>query len=124
MSMRELRDDPELGKGVTWRAVDSSAVHRVAYCAVILTQAAAAVLLWWSTVVLAGVGFGGFHPTALSHAIAVADLGLLVFVALWLGVVVIVTWFSYWVKMGPVQQGHMTLLLLGVGSVVVVNLSA
>ncbi|MGA8113132.1 MAG: DUF2165 family protein [Actinocatenispora sp.] len=122
LSMRELRADRELGNGVVWRAVESQAVHRLAYYAVILIQAGAAVLLWWAAVLLASAGFGDFQPDATSHAVALADLGLLVFVALWLGVVVIGTWFSYWVKMGPVQQGHMTLLLLGVGSVIVVNL--
>jgi hypothetical protein len=30
--------------------------------------------------------------------------------------------YAKWVKMGPVQQGHMTLLIISVAAVIVVNL--
>jgi len=112
MTMRELRADPPLGSGVLWRAIDSPGVHRAAYRLVIAVQAIGALLLWGGAATL---GWTTAGPT-------VANLGLLVFVGLFLGFLLVGLWFSYWVKMGPVQQGHVTLLLVGLAAVIVVNL--
>lgn len=122
-SMRELRDDPQVGNGVTWRAIDSPLVHRAAYVAVIIVQAVAAATLGWAAVLLAGAGLAGQGMGhGMAHAVAMGDLGLLIFSALWLGMFVVGTWFAYWVKMGPVQQGHLNLLLVGLGSLLVMNI--
>lgn len=115
MTMRELREDPPLGQGVLWRAIESPAVHRIAYLLVIAVQTVAALVLWCAVILLLFAGTG--------TALAVANLGLAVFVALFLGFVLTGLWFTYWVKMGPVQQGHLTLLLIGLASVLVVNLA-
>lgn len=121
MSMRELKADPPLGRGVLWRAVDSAAVHRLAYRSVIAAQAAGALLLWGAAVLLTGAAVTGRAASA-DLALTVANLGLAVFLAIFLGCLLTGLWFSYWVKMGPVQQGHLTLLLIGLAAVVVVNL--
>jgi predicted small integral membrane protein len=110
MTMRDLRADPPLGSGVLWRAIDSPTLHRLAYRVVIAVQAVGAFLLWWGAATLGWAG------------LTVANLGLLVFIALFLGFLLAGLWFSYWVKMGPVQQGHLTLLLVGLAAVIVVNL--
>jgi predicted small integral membrane protein len=120
MSMRDLKADPPLGSGVLWRAVDSPTVHRAAYLMVIAVQAVGAILLWWAAALLGWAALTG----ATTAGLAVANVGLLVFVALFLGFLLVGLWFSYWVKMGPVQQGHLTLLLVGLASVIVVNLPA
>jgi len=114
MSMRDLEADPPLGSGVLWRAIDSPAVHRLAYVLVIAVQAVGAILLWWAAGLLA------WGP--LTAGLAVANLGLLVFVALFFGFLLTGLWFSYWIKMGPVQQGHLTLLQVGMAAAIVVNL--
>lgn len=44
------------------------------------------------------------------------------FLAIFLGFLLAGLWFSYSVKMAPVQPGHLTLLLIGLAAVVVVNL--
>ncbi|WP_028932355.1 DUF2165 family protein [Pseudonocardia spinosispora] len=120
MTMRELREDPPLGQGVLWRAIESPAVHRVAYLLVIAVQAVTALVLWYAVILLVSALFTGGTGIAL----AVANLGLALFVALFLGFVLTGLWFTYWVKMGPVQQSHLTLLLVGLASVVVVNLAS
>ncbi|GAA5151264.1 hypothetical protein GCM10023321_18010 [Pseudonocardia eucalypti] len=119
MSMRELRDDPPLGRGVLWRAVTAPAVHRAAFALVVVVQAIGAGVLWLAAALLAMAAFQGY-PVA--GAIGVANLGLAVLVALCLGFLLTGLWFSYWVKMGPVQQGHTTLLLIGLVSVLTVNI--
>lgn len=121
LSMRELRADPVAGRGVRWRAIDSAWVHRVAYLLVVLAQAGSAVVLWWATALFVTAGAEGYHTGAVSDALAVADLGLGLFIAMWLAIVVIGTWFTYWVKMGRVMQGHMTMLIVGLASAAFLN---
>lgn len=123
MTMRELREDPPLGQGVLWRAIAAPTVHRIGYLLVILVQAVGAVLLWCAAVPLAVAAATG--ATGIGDGpLAVANLGLAVFVALFFGFLLTGLWFSYWVKMGPVQQGHLTLLLVGLASTIVVNLNS
>lgn len=119
MSMRELRDDPPLGRGVLWRAVVAPAAHRAAFGLVIVVQAIGAAVLWLAAALLA---MAAFQSYPVAGAIGVANLGLAVLVALCLGFLLTGLWFSYWVKMGPVQQGHTTLLLIGLASVLTVNI--
>lgn len=74
MTMRELREDPDgLGRGVVWRAVDSPAVHRGALYAVVVVQAATAVLLWRAAVLLVGAGVAGAPADTTREAVAAAD---------------------------------------------------
>lgn len=87
-----------------------------------LLAAGFATYLRWGAVLLARSGLTGYPSSRARGAIGVTDLGLAAFVALWLGFILTGLWFSYWVKMGPVQQGHMTLLLVALAGVVVVNL--
>jgi predicted small integral membrane protein len=123
MSMRELRDDPPWGQGVLWRAVDSPAVHKIAYRLVIAAQALTSVVLWWATVMFVRAAITGYQPGALRSAVALADLGLCLFIGIWLSFILTGLWFSYWVNMGPIQQGHLTLLLISIAGTVLVNLT-
>lgn len=74
--------------------------------------------LWWGTVLLVRSGVTGYPTARLRSAVAVTDIGLAAFVALWLGFILTGLWFSYWVKMGPVQQAHMTLLIISICAVI------
>src|SRR5262249_29342395 len=82
MTMRGLKEDPLLGRGVVWRAVDSPMIHRLAYGLVIIVQAVAAVLLWRATVMLVHAGATGYARADIRSAIGAANLGLLVFLGL------------------------------------------
>jgi predicted small integral membrane protein len=124
MTMRELKEDPLLGRGVVWRAIDSGLVHRAAYRLVIVVQVAAAGLLWRALVMLVHAGLDGWAAADARPGIAAANLGLLVLVALALAFILTGLWFSYWVKMAPVQQAHTTLLFLSLLSVIIVNLDS
>jgi predicted small integral membrane protein len=119
-TMRELKAEPPLGGGVLWRAIDSPAVHRMAYSLVVAVQAIGAILLWWGAGLLGWAAATGGATIGLT----IANFGLLVFVAQFVGFLLVGLWFSYWVKMGPIQQGHLTLLLVGLAAVIVVNLPA
>lgn len=123
MTMRELKEDPARpGRGVLWRAVDSPVVHRLAFYAVILVQTVTSVLLWRAAVLLVSAGAGGYRSDPIRDAVAAADLGMLPLTGLWLSMIVIGLWFSYWIKLGPVQQTHLTLLMTSLLGVLVINL--
>jgi predicted small integral membrane protein len=123
MSMRELKEDPDdLGRGVVWRAVDSPVVHRLALYAVVLVQAVTAVLFWRAATLLVAAGLGGYSAGPVRAAVAAADLAMLPFTALWLAMLVVGLWFSYWVKMGPAAQGHLNLFGTALLGVLVLNL--
>ncbi|MBP8534620.1 DUF2165 family protein [Streptomyces sp. MK37H] len=123
MTMRDLKEDPDgLGRGVVWRAVDSPVVHRLAFYAVVLVQTAAAGLLWRATAMFVAAGLDGYGARPVRDAVGAANLGMLPFTGLWLAMLVGGLWFSYWVKMGPIQQTHLTLLITSLLSVLVINL--
>lgn len=124
MTMRALKEDPPLGRGALWRAVDSPLVHKAAYGIVIVIEAVAAALLWRAAIMLGGAGAGGYGEDRVRAAVAAADLGLLVLVGLALAFLLTGLWFVYWVKMGGVEQAHTTLLFIALLGVIVVNLGA
>jgi predicted small integral membrane protein len=122
MTMRGLKEDPPLGQGVVWRAIDSPSMHKAAYRMVIVVQAVAAVLLWRGTVMLVQAGVGGYGASDVRSAVGAVNLGMLVLVALALAFVLTGLWFVNWVKMGGVEQAHTTLLFIALFGVIVINL--
>jgi predicted small integral membrane protein len=122
MTMRGLKEDPLLGRGVVWRAIDSPFIHRAAYRIVIAIQAVAAVLLWRATVMLVEAGTRGYRASDVHSAVGAANLGMLVFVGLAFAFMLTGLWFMYWVKMGPVEQAHTTLLFIALFGVIIINL--
>lgn len=99
-----------------------AAVHRLALYGVVLVQAVTAVLLWRAAVMLMAAGLGGYSAGPLRDAMAAANLGMLPFTGLWLAMIVGGLWFSYWIKLGPVQQTHLNLLKASLLSVLVINI--
>jgi predicted small integral membrane protein len=124
MTMRELKDDPPLGKGVLWRAIDSPLIHRLAYRGVVVVQTAAAVLLWRAAVMLILALAHGYAAGDVDGAIAAANLGMLVFLGLAFAFVLTGLWFMSWVKLGPMEGAHTTMLFLALFGVIAINVGA
>jgi hypothetical protein len=59
--------------------------------------------------------------SGLDLAIARANGALGAFLGLWLFFLCGGLWFGYWMKMGPVQQVHLTLMVIALLAVLVVN---
>jgi predicted small integral membrane protein len=122
MTMRALKEDPPVGRRVVWRAIDSPRIHRASYVLVILMQAATAILLWRAGVLMVDAIAGGYAAGDIRSAMAAANLGMLVLLALAFAFVLGGLWFVSWVKMGSVEQAHTTLLFIALFGVVVINL--
>ncbi|MCY1380066.1 hypothetical protein D9M69_678510 [compost metagenome] len=50
-----------------------------------------------------------------------AVMALTCFLLLWFGFVCGGLWFGYWMKQGPIQSVHMTLILIGIGALLFVQ---
>jgi len=119
LSMELVRADETLGNGLEWRAWGRGAATAV-LVVVIAVQVAVSALLWRGAVRFAEAGRSG-AAAAEARAIRAANQALGAFMGLWFWFMIGGLWFGYWMKQGPVQMVHMTLLTLGVLAAVAVN---
>lgn len=120
MSMEEIKQDPTMGNGLEWRAVRSTFVPKASFYFIVVYQVVTAVLLWRGAYFLLAAIFGS---ATLPQAIAAANIGLGAFALIWIGFICGGLWFGYWMKMGPGQQTHMTLLILSMLAILIINLT-
>jgi predicted small integral membrane protein len=113
-----LKEDPELGNGLKHRAIDSPKVPAIVLTFIVVYQVATAALLSAAT---AAMGARLFGPD-IGNATALANMAVSAFTVLWFSFFCGGLWFGYWLKQGPVQQVHMTLILFSMGLFVIVNL--
>ncbi len=115
LSMQELKEDADLGRGLTGRAVEGMAYPSAVLRIVIVAQLCVSLLLW------RGAWHLAFTP---DHAFAVgaANLGLGGFICLWFLFLIGGMYHGYWIKMPQVQQVHLALVIISIGSMILVNM--
>ena len=116
--MRLLEDDPDMGVGLRNRAVDERLAHHLLII-VIIAQTFVALTLWraawfWFLFCLDA------HDCDV--AIKAGNIGIAMFISLWLIFMTGGLWFGYWMKQGVIQQVHMSLLNIGLIAAVLNNL--
>lgn len=114
-SMRELKHDNLLGKGLVARAIGSETYPAWLLRVVIATQIIAACLLWRGLAYLLGA-------ETLTAAVPAVNLGLAAFLAIWLWFLIGGLYHGYWIKMPQVQQVHLALVIISIGAMILVNL--
>lgn len=114
-SMRELKADPNLGNGIIGRAVEDDRYPAAILSIVIVVQIMIALLLWRGAWHLAFASDSAF-------AVGAANLGLGAFVTLWFWFLIGGLYHGYWMKMPQVQQVHLTLVVISIGSIILVNM--
>lgn len=117
LSMRLLADDPLFGNGLEWRAWKTVSAQTVLYAAVVW-QVLTACALWLAAVRMMGAALSGEMNDA---ALRSANLALSMFLALWLVFLCGGLWFGYWMKQGPIQGVHLTLVIISLLSLTYVN---
>lgn len=124
LSMEPLLGDPVLGNGLEWRALEAGYAGMV-LDVVVVVQAVIAALLWRTGWLYGRLSFGVEGNADGSEvefmARRAANLALCAFSGLWLTFMTGGFWFGYWMKQGPAQQVHMTLLLIAIGCGLLVN---
>ncbi|MBZ0139944.1 MAG: DUF2165 domain-containing protein [Pseudorhodoplanes sp.] len=109
-TMQLLAEDPDMGKGLLKRSIESRRFPAVALGAVVAVQLILAAALW----IAAGcMGFAWLGWLETEIAVAVANLAIAGFTALWSFFLCGGMWFGYWMKMWQVQQVHLALFIIG-----------
>ncbi|SDP02594.1 Predicted small integral membrane protein [Actinopolyspora xinjiangensis] len=119
MTMRALIDDQVRGNGLEWRALPAS-LATPALITVIVYQLGTVVLMWRA--VITGLRVLRSPRRGLAELIRHVNHSLVAFVGLFLGFLVSGLWFGYWMHLGPVQQVHFTLLMVGALVALLTNL--
>ena len=104
-----LRDEPVLGQGLADRRIEDPAFPKRLLSLVIGAQIVIATLLWLSTLFSALHWIGVVERTV---AVAVINVAVGAFFALWTTFLCGGLWFGYWIKTWHVQQVHFTLFIV------------
>ncbi|MGD9919502.1 MAG: DUF2165 family protein [Paenirhodobacter sp.] len=120
LSMDQLIADPVFGNGLEWRSWGGFPIG-VLLAAIITWQAATALALWVAAVtMIRAAGTAALAPRATRRA----TLALTMFMAMWLVFLSGGLWFGYWMKQGPIQGVHFTMLGVALLSLLFINQSA
>ncbi|MBQ0218061.1 DUF2165 family protein [Alcaligenes faecalis] len=111
LSMDLVMAEELLGAGLLWRAWSAQWAPVVLYV-VAAVQLTCAILLWWAALSY-GKAFLVQKACVLLRARNRAVLALSLFVFLWLFFICGGLWFGYWLKQGPVQMVHFSLIVIG-----------
>lgn len=118
--MQPLVDDPVRGNGIEWRALPAG-LAAPTLVAVTVFEALIVALLARSL----PAGYRLFRHGGDAHRFTRrANVGLVASLVLPAGFLAGGMWFGYWMFLGPVQQVHLTLLIIVVLVTTLVNLPA
>lgn len=114
LSMDLIRAEEILGAGLLWRSWSAQWSALILYLVAML-QFICAAFLWWAAVSY-GKALYCKDAQALSAGRDRAIIALSLFLLLWIFFICGGLWFGYWLKQGAVQMVHMVLILIGIGS--------
>lgn len=119
ISMDLIHTEDILGAGLIWRAWPAQWSTALLYL-VVSIQITCSAFLWW-----AGLSYTKALLLNDPHLLALARnrafLALSLFVLLWMFFICGGLWFAYWLKQGAIQAVHMTLILIGIGALLFVE---
>lgn len=117
LSMHFLIEDQLLGNGIEWRSLHTPPA-KIMLLGVIFWQFLTAIFLWIATIKMVLTIFGKVNfSVSLSHA----NIGLTMFLGMWLLFLCGGLWFGYWIKQGAIQGVHMNLLIISIASLIYIN---
>jgi predicted small integral membrane protein len=114
-SMRELKADPVLGKGIVRRAIDDPRYAGLILRVVIVVQ----------IIIVALMLRGVWHLAVSDRATGTgaANLSLAALFCLWFWFLIGGLYHGYWIKMPQVQQVHFAMVLLTLGGALLINMA-
>lgn len=113
MSMRPLRERPELFAELGAYRIDCERAHRRLYAVIVAAEATVALALWASTGLLLLAALGAVEAET---ARAIAALSVIGFAAIWGAFLVGGEWFRYWTGFGEAQKTHFLMTIWGVAT--------
>lgn len=119
ISMKAIVADHAAGQGLAWRAWSSGAAGPL-FAAIIAYQVLTAGFLWRA--VVTGIRAVRTPGADLTPFVRRTNQALMMFAGLFLFFLIGGLWFAYWLHLGPAQQVHFTLLIIGALLAILVNL--
>jgi predicted small integral membrane protein len=119
VSMKAIIADHAAGRGLEWRALPRGFAGPM-LTVFITYQVLTAAFMWRA--VLTGSRLLGGSRRDLAAFVRHANQSLMLFAGMFLGFLIGGLWFGYWMHLGPVQQVHFTLLIVGALLALLVNL--
>lgn len=113
MSMDDLRLDGKLGQGLLFRSIQADAFALPMLLTIAGVQIVISLSLLLSALLLFNVPIG-LIDLSTDITITFTMLSILLFTAHWFVFLIGGLWFGYWIKMGPVQMVHLTMLILSI----------
>ena len=108
-----------MGKGLLHRAIDNKAMIRILLKLIACYQIIVAIIL----IVVAAMFIYMLHDAGINHLVMlVANIALALFCILWLFFLCGGLRFAYWIKFSAAQTTHFILLILGVLTIILVNM--
>lgn len=110
IGMEEIKDDPNLGNQIQWRALHGKHWATIIFSGVVLYQVLAAFKLILVGIALVEITMTG--NTLSNEILQQVNIALLMMLILWFGFLTGGLWFGYWMKMPQVQVVHILLVLI------------
>lgn len=120
VSMKAIVGDHAMGRGLEWRALPRGLGGPLLVG--IITYQVVTVAFMWRAVLTGGRLLRGSRRD-LTAFVRRANQSLMLFAGMFLGFLIGGLWFGYWMHLGPVQQVHFTLLIIGALLALLVNLT-
>lgn len=116
MTMRRVRQYPEIFGTLGAKRIESPRWHRLVFRLVVAVELLVAAALLAATLLLVLAACGAFEPEA---ARALAILAVTAFTAIWAAFLIGGEWFAYWAGSEGLQQTHFFMTLWGVATLAV-----
>lgn len=120
ISMAGVKDEPDMGNGLEWRAVSTDFAPALLIAAIAFQCVLC--FLWWRAAVSALKSV--FDRASVSTVVSRANLALAGWLAMFLGFLTIGLYFGYWIgALAPIQTVHIILLGTGIMIAALINLA-
>lgn len=119
ISMEDIIQDPNLGNGIQWRAINGKWWPSIILVGVISYQLVVVLKSVLAGAALVSIAISG-APISDSLLFDI-NTTLVMWLMLWLGFLTGGLWFGYWLKMQQLQAAHIMLTIIALLSLVLVN---
>jgi predicted small integral membrane protein DUF2165 len=112
-----IKEDPRMGTGIEHRSYTSEVAPKRVLQLVVAAQLMLSGALWVAALAMLGSWIG---VVSIPIGVAIGNIALCGFLALWTIFLCGGMWFGYWMKMPQVQQVHLALFIIAILGLVLV----
>jgi len=118
--MDKIIEDPNIGKGIEWRAINWPLLAEIAFDGIILFQCLIVGLLWRAAIGYLKI-FQNNDKQAQLNALRKSNIAMSGMIFMWFLFMCGGLFYGYWLKMGPVQDNHFNFLTMTIVGAIFMN---